>query len=477
MKANVNKSTDEQIVKKKMNAPDSLALMVLFMLVAAVLTYVLPAGEYDRIADPNTGRMIVDATSYHNIANTPISAWGFLQSIPEGLNQAAHVMNFLLIIGGVFGIIEGTGALMSLIGSTVNKLNGKERLIIPSVLIIWGLGGALVGNFEESLAFIPLQIALSLALGFDSLTGMAMAMLGVASGYIASIINPFNVGIAQGISELPLFSGMQFRIIAFILILSAAIVFLYRYAGKIQKNPELSPVYEEDKTSPYKHVNIGENIEFTTRQKAVLGVFVLGIAVMVYGVITQGYYLGEIAAIFVGIGIVAGITGGLGVNTIIEHFVKGAHNLLYAALAVGFARGIVVVMTDGGIMDVIVHGGAAMMSSLPAMFGGVGMFTLQSIINIFIPSGSGQAAVTMPIMAPIADVIGITRQTAVLAFQFGDGLTNLVTPLSGPLIAALSLCKISWGKWLKWFMPLLITWFLICSVLLIIAVKIGYGPF
>jgi uncharacterized ion transporter superfamily protein YfcC len=461
--------------KKKLKAPDALALMVIFMILAAILTYALPAGEYNRIEDANTGRMIVDATSYHSIENTPVSGWGLLQSLPEGLNQAAYVMNFLLIIGGVFGIIEGTGALMALIGSTVKKLNGRERMIIPSILIVWGLGGALVGNFEEALAFIPLQIALSLGLGFDSLTGMAMAMLGVASGYIASIINPFNVGIAQGIAELPLFSGMWFRMIAFVLILSAAIVFLYRYAGKIQKNPELSPVYEEDKSSPYKHVDI--DVEFTTRQKAVLAVFVLGIAVMVYGVVTKGYYLAEIAAIFVGIGIVAGITGGLGINAIIEHFVKGAHNLLYAALAVGFARGIVVVMTDGGILDVIVHGGATMMSALPTMFGGVGMFTLQSVINFLVPSGSGQAAVTMPIMAPIADVIGITRQTAVLAFQFGDGLTNLVTPLSGAFMAALSLCKISWGKWLKWFMPLLITWFLICSALLVIAVKIEYGPF
>jgi uncharacterized ion transporter superfamily protein YfcC len=463
--------------KKRIKAPDALALMVIFMIIAAILTYILPAGEYTRIQDPNTGRMIVDATSYHSVENSPISGWGLLQAIPKGLNEAAYVMNFLLIIGGVFGIIEGTGALMALIGSTVKKLSGRERLIIPAILIIWGLGGALVGNFEEALAFIPLQIALSLALGFDSLTGMAMAMLGVASGYIASIINPFNVGIAQGIAELPLYSGMQLRLIAFALILGSAIIFLYRYAGKIQKNPELSPVYEQDKNSPYRHTDMSAGIEFTKRQRVVLLVFVLGIAFMVYGVVTKGYYLAEIAAIFVGIGIATGIAGGLGPNKMVEHFVKGATNLLYAAIAVGFARGIVVVMTDGGILDVIVNGGAALMSALPTIFGGVGMFTMQSFINFLVPSGSGQAAVTMPIMVPISDVIGITRQTAVLAFQFGDGLTNLVTPLSGAFMAALSLCKISWGKWLKWFMPLLITWFVICSAILVIAVKIEYGPF
>lgn len=463
--------------KKRFKAPDALALMVILMVIAAILTYVLPAGEYDRIADPNTGRNIVDATSYHTVDSNPVSIWGVLQAVPKGLDQAASVINFLLIIGGVFGVLEATGALMALIGAAVKNLSGKERLIIPAVLIIWGLGGALVGNFEEALAFIPLQIALSLALGFDSLTGMAMAMLGVASGYIASIINPFNVGIAQGIAELPLFSGMEFRMVAFTLILGAAIIHLYRYAGKIHKNPELSPVYEQDKESPYRHIDVTANIEFTKKQKLVLVAFVAGIAVMVFGVVKMGYYLTEIAAIFVGIGVATGLAGGLNMNKIIESFVKGAGNLLYAALAVGFARGIVVILTEGRILDVVVHGGAALIATLPLQFSAVGMFVIQSMINVVIPSGSGQAAVTMPIMAPIADVVGMTRQTSVLAFQFGDGITNLVTPVSGVFMAALSLCKLSWTKWIKWFLPLLLTWYVICSVLLVIAVQIGYGPF
>ena len=462
---------------KGFKAPDALVLIVILMVVAAIMSYVLPAGEYNRVENAATGRMVVDPASYHAVENSPVSIWGILKAIPEGMGQAATVINFLLIIGGVFGILEATGALMSLIGFTVKKLSGKERLIIPAVLVVWGLGGALVGNFEESLAFIPLQISLSLALGFDSVTGMAMALLGVASGYMGSIINPFNVGVAQGIAELPLFSGMAFRIVAFTCLLGAAIIYLYWYAGRIQKNPKLSPVYEEDLTSPYRHANLMEQITFTQKHKFVLFVFVLGIAYMVYGVTQKGYYLTEIAAIFVAIGVLTGIVGGLKPNTIIDHFVKGAGNLLYAALAVGFARGIVVVLTNGKIMDVVIHSAATLVAGLPVSVSAIGMFLVQSVINVIVPSGSGQAAVTMPIMAPIADVIGITRQTAVLAFQFGDGITNLVTPTFGTLMAALALCRISWGKWIKWLAPLLIVWYAICAILLVIAVQIGFGPF
>jgi uncharacterized ion transporter superfamily protein YfcC len=306
---------------------------------------------------------------------------------------------------------------------------------------------------------------------------MAMALLGVASGYMGSIINPFNVGVAQGIAELPLFSGMAFRIVAFTCLLGAAIIYLYWYAGRIQKNPKLSPVYEEDLTSPYRHANLMEQINFTQKHKFVLFVFVLGIAYMVYGVTQKGYYLTEIAAIFVAIGVLTGIVGGLKPNTIIDHFVKGAGNLLYAALAVGFARGIVVVLTNGKIMDVVIHSAATLVAGLPVSVSAIGMFLVQSVINVIVPSGSGQAAVTMPIMAPIADVIGITRQTAVLAFQFGDGITNLVTPTFGTLMAALALCRISWGKWIKWLAPLLVVWYAICAILLVIAVQMKFGPF
>lgn len=473
------KAKDTNIkIKKKVKAPDAIVLICILLIVSALLTYILPTGAFDMVVDPNTGREIADANSYHSIENNPISLWGVLKAIPQGMDEAASIINFLLIIGGVFGILQGTGALNALVGLAVNKLSGKERLIIPAILIIWGLGGAIVGNFEECLAFLPLQITLSFALGFDSLTGIGMGLFGVGAGYVGAILNPFTVGLAQEIAGVPMFSGILLRIVAFVVILGAAIIFLYRYAGKIKKNPELSPVYEIDKTSPFRSYDISQDVvEFTSRHKLVLLSFVVGIGILVYGVIKFGFYLGELGAIFIAIGIVAGLVGGLGINKIVEEFIKGAGTMVYAAIAVGFARGITLIMTEGNILDVIVYSVSSVVKGLPKYAMGVGMFWVQSIINIFIPSGTGQAVVSMPIMAPLADVIGVTRQTSVLAFQFGDGITNLVTPAAGDLMAALAMAKIPWGKWMKWFLPLLLTWYVLCSIILVIAAQIGYGPF
>lgn len=476
----MKKQVETLKAKKKFSfkAPDAIVLICILLVVSAVLTYVLPTGAFDMVTDPNTGREIADANSYHPVDNNPVSLWGVLKAIPQGMDEAATVINFLLIIGGVFGILQGTGALNALVSLACNKMAGKERLIIPAVLLVWGLGGAIVGNFEECLAFLPLQITLSLALGFDSLTGIAMGLFGVGAGYVGAILNPFTVGLAQEISGVPMFTGIGLRITAFVLILGSAMIFLYRYAGKIKKNPELSPVYEIDKNSPFRSYDISNDVtEFTNRHKLVLLSFVIGIVILVYGVIKYGFYLGELGAIFIAIGIVSGLVGGLGINKIVDEFIKGAGNMIYAAIAVGFARGITVVMTDGKILDVIVYSMSSLVSGLPRIATGVGMFIVQSLINVFIPSGTGQAVVSMPIMAPLADVIGLTRQTSVLAFQFGDGITNLVTPAAGDLMAALALAKIPWSKWIKWFLPLLITWYILCSILLIVAVQIGYGPF
>ncbi|ADL13437.1 YfcC family protein [Acetohalobium arabaticum] len=461
--------------EKKFKAPDAIVLIVALLIVTSIFTYLLPAGEYNRIVDPETGRKIVEVGSYHQVADRAVSAWGLLQSIPKGMNKAASIINFLLIIGGIFGILEATGSIEKLMSLAINKLKGKERLVVPVILTAWALGGAIIGNFEESLAFIPLQITLTLALGFDSILGVALALCGVGVGYVAAILNPFTVGIAQEIAGVPMFSGVGFRAVVFITFVAVTIIYLYRYAGKIKDNPELSPVYEIDKDSPYIDSDLhDEEVGFTTKHKLVLTVFILGIGVLIYGVMQHGFYLTKIAAVFVGMGAMMGIVGGLDINEIVDGFVEGAHNLLYASIVVGFARAITVVMSDGKILDVIIHGMASMMSGLPKSLSAVGMFFLQMVINLFVSSGSGQAVLSMPIMAPLADVFELTRQTAVLAFQFGDGITNLVTPTSGALMAALAIGKIPWGKWIKWFAPLFMIWVSLASIFMFIAVKMSF---
>lgn len=463
--------------KFKLKAPDALVLIVILLIVASLLTYILPAGEYTRVVDPITQVEVADPNSFHHVDNSPVSPWGILKAIPQGLNESAEIINFLLIIGGIFGILKGTGALDSLLKAAIINLKGKERMVIPIILAFWGLGGAIIGNFEECLAFLPLQITLCLALGFDSITGVALGMCGVGIGYIGAILNPFTIATAQKISNVPLYSGIGLRVVAFVALLITTIIYIYRYAGKILKNPKLSVVYEEDLKSPYRESNLlSEEVKFTGKHKLVLLTFFIAIVVLVYGVINYDFYLPEIAAVFVGSGIIMGLISGLSVNEIAEEFVKGAGNLLYAALCVGFARAITIIMMDGNILDVIVNAFSKFVMGLPLEISAIGMFIFQSAINVFIPSGTGQAVVSMPIMTPLADVTGLTRQTAVMAFQFGDGITNLLTPTAGDLMAAIAIGGFSYGKWMKWFFKLLLWWYLVCSIVLVVATVIGYGP-
>ncbi|MCY7009076.1 AbgT family transporter [Fusobacterium simiae] len=461
---------------KKIKAPDAIVLIFILLIIISILTYIIPAGQYDRYIDNAIGREMVNPESYHSVENTPISLWNLLMSVPKGLDQAASIINFLFIIGGAFGILQSTGALDAFINKCVKKLQGRERLVIPFFLIFWALGGSILGNFEECLAFIPMQIMLCLALGFDSIVGLALGLCGVCVGYMGAIMNAFTIGIAQQIAGLPIYSGMGFRLIVWSVMLIAAIVYIWNYAGKIKKDPTKSLMYYEDLNSKFREQQI-EDINFQRRHKLVLFIFLIGIIIIIFGVIKYGFYITEMGAVFVGLSVIMGLVGGLKLNGTVEAFIKGCHNLLYACMCVGFARALTIVMTDGKMLDVIVHSATYLLNGLPNLIKAPSMFIVQSIINILIPSGSGQAVVTMPIMVPIADVIGITRQTAVLAFQMGDGITNLFTPTSASLMAGLAIAGISWGKWMKWFGKLFLIWIIIGIIACMIATGINYGPF
>lgn len=362
------------------------------------------------------------------------------------------------------------------INKCVKKLQGRERLIIPFFLIFWALGGSILGNFEECLAFVPMQIMLCLALGFDSIVGLALGLCGVCVGYMGAIMNAFTIGIAQQIAGLPIYSGMGFRLIVWAVMLVTAIIYIWNYAGKIKKDPTKSLMYHEDLNSKFREKKI-EDVNFKKEHKLVLFIFLIGIIIIIFGVIKYEFYITEMGAIFIALSIIMGLVGGLNLNGTVDAFIQGCHNLLYACMCVGFARALTIVMTDGKMLDVIVHFATYLLNELPNLIKAPSMFIVQSIINILIPSGSGQAVVTMPIMVPIADVIGITRQTAVLAFQMGDGITNLFTPTSASLMAGLAIAGISWGKWMKWFGKLFLYWTIIGIIACMIATSINYGPF
>ncbi len=463
---------------KTMKTPHPIIILSLFIVVSVILTWCMQAGTFDRISDSQTGRMIVDPATYHTVEQTPVSIFNALKSVAIGMEKAGYIIFFLFIMGGTFQIMQATGAIDAGVSAIVKKMSGKETLIIPIVMLIFSLGGSFIGNAEETLAFIPMLVAICVALGFDSITGTAIALIGAGAGFAGGMTNAFTIGIAQGISGLPLFSGIGLRFYAYVTFVLVSISYVWLYAKKIKKNPKKSLMYEEDQELSFSDLaDENTSVAFENRHKLVLLTFTLTIVALVFGVLKYGFYIHELSALFLACGIVCGIVGRLSSNKIAEEFVEGAKNLLTACIIVGFAKAITVVLEDGSVLDTIIFNLSEAIKGSGPSISAVGMFVVQSVINILIPSGSGQAAVTMPIMAPLADLLNITRQTAVLGFQFADAISNVITPTSGYFMAAIALHKISWIKWVKWFGPLFILWYAISIVFILIAVATNYGPF
>lgn len=400
-----------------------------------------------------------------------------LKAFPKGLAAAQSIVFFIFIVGGSFNIVNQTGAIEAGISKVALSLKGKEKLMIPIIVFVFSLGGSTIGMAEEAIVFVPIGVALARALGYDAVTGMAMVSLGAAAGFTSGFMNPFTVGVAQGIAELPLFSGIGLRIIIWICTLILVIGYIYRYANKVKADVKNSYVYELEMQEKDMAIDLSNVRKMTKRDTAVLLIFVVGMAILIFGVFKYGWYITEIAAIFLAIGIFSGIAAAMPIDDIAKHFILGAKDMTMGALVVGLARGILVVMEGSLIIDTIIYGLASAISALPKAISAIGMLLVQTFLNLIIPSGSGLAATTMPIMAPLSDVIGVTRQTAVLGYQFGDGITNSIVPTSGVLLANLSIAKIKYEEWVKFVAPLMILWTVMGCIFMIIAVVINYGPF
>ncbi len=465
--------------KPKKKFPHVYVLLFGIVLVCAILTYIVPAGSYEYVeittSDGGT-REVVDATSYTETESTPVGLMELLTSIPRGLTESASIIFFILIIGGSFGILQDTGAIAAGLGDLTKKLGNKQIIIIPVIMLAFAFGGAVIGMAEETLAFIPIMVSLALVLGYDSMTGAAMVLMGAGSGFAGAFLNPFTVGVAHGIAGLPLFSGMALRLILFVVIVTIGIVFVMRYASKIKKNPELSSMYEIDRART-DNLDLDNLPAYGGREKAILAVFALSLVLLVYGVMQYGWYLNEISALFLGMAVVVSIIGKLGFNGFGESLAKGMEAVVTGAVIVGFARAILVVLTDGNIIDTILHAAADGLSALPTTVTALGIYVFQCLLNFLIPSGSGQAAVSIPILAPLGDLVGVTRQTVVLAYQLGDGISNILVPTSGYFMAAIAMAKISWIKWAKWILPAILLWYLVGAIFVVIAQQINYGPF
>lgn len=460
--------------KKKFAVPHVYILIMVLIVICGLLSYILPAGMYDTV-DVN-GRQVVDAATYHSIEQTPVSIMSMLTSLTRGLQDSAQIIFFIFIVGGAIGVIQSTGALEAGVGRVAVKMKDKSILVIPIMLFMFGLGGALFGMGEEMIPLVPIFVAMTLAMGYDSIVGAALILCGGAFGFAGEMMNPFALQVAQGIAGLPILSGMWFRAIIFTTMFIVTTVWIMRYAKKVKANPQLSPMYEFDRTRT-DLLDLNNLPTFDGKKKTILIVFGITIVLMVVGVLKWDWYMDEISAAFVACSIICAFIGKVGFNKYAEEMGKGMADIASGALVVGFARAIVIVLEEGNILHVILHAAAGLLAGLPAELSALGMYIFQCLMNFVIVSGSGQAAVTMPIMAPLADLVDVTRQTAVVAFSIGNGLSNILTPVSGVLMASLAMGKIPWEKFAKWLLPLIGIQYVIGGIFVVIAQMINFGPF
>lgn len=469
--------TDKVKEKRKFKVPHTFVIIFSIIVVMTILTYIIPAGVYDRVEDPHTGRTIVDVESFRYVERTPVDPFEMIQAIPKGMVQAASIIFFVFILGGSFEMIQSTGAIDAIVVKFIDKLKNREKLVIPLLMLMFSILGFTIGAAEEMIAFVPITIMIARGLGYDDIVGVAIASTGAAIGFSGGMLNPFTTAVAQGIAELPTYSGLGFRTVGYVIFYIIAVWYVMRYAAKVKADPTKSVLYGVKTEEQIKEEHTLKNIELTNRHKGVLVVFLLGLIVMIYGVMEYGWYINQISSIFLAIGIVSIIVGGKSANDAAVSFIKGAKGITMGALVVGIARAILVVMQEGQIMDSIVYTLAGLLESLPRQITAVGMFLVNSVINFFIPSGSGQAATVMPIMTPVSDVLGITRQTTVLSVTYGDAFTNQIIPTSGALLGVLGVANVPWDRWLKYNWKLMIWWSLAAAILLVIATTINLGPF
>ena len=467
--------THEKEGTKEFKVPHTLVIISFILAIVAVATWVLPAGAYERIIN-DAGRSVVVDGSFSYVEQTPQGIFSLLQAPLEGMMGASEIIAFLFVVSGAIAIITKTRAIDAGMTNAVKSFKGKEMLMIPVITGLFSIGGAVFGMTEEAIPFITMLIPLCLALGYDSIMAMAISYMGCIVGFATAMINPFSVGVAQNIANVQAGSGVGYRTLVWAVTTIAATLFLMWYGRRIKRNPELSPVYEIDQARREQlKESENEHIDFTTRHKIILSLILFCLAGIVVGVLNFDFGIPEIAALFLATGIVSGLIGRLSLDDMANSFVSGAKDMIGAAVVVGFARGIVILAENGQIIDTILYQLSNFIGQLPSLVAGYVMFFVQMFINFFISSGSGQAALTMPIMAPLGELVGITPQTSILIFQFGDGFSNAIFPTSAVLMACLGVSGIPWSKWVKWVLPLQLIFGALAIIFITVAILMGWS--
>ncbi len=450
------------------------------VILAQVLTYLLPTGSFERVENA-AGRLQVVPGSFHLTPDAPgVSPLASLTAIPRGFSGAHEIIFFVFLIGGAFAVLKATGAVDAALGAILRRWGDRPFWLVAGGTALFAVGSSTIGFGEEYFPFVPVLITLSLALGYDRVTAVGIIMVGYGVGYGAALINPFTVLLAQDVAGLQPASGLWYRMVLLVVFLPIGIHHVWSYAKKVGRDPAASLV--ADVSAPEgMSISSGQDGDsganhppMTTTHKLVLAAVGIALALLVYGLSEWHWYLVEMGAVFVALTVVMAILARMSPDRTAVEFGAGAAALTSVALMIGVARGIQVVLNEGGIVDTLVHGLSVPLRGLPGALSAVGMFFVQSLANFFIPSGSGQAYVTMPIMAPLADLVGVSRQVAVLAFQFGDGFSNILVPTQAVIVGALAMAAIPYDRWLRFILPFMVKIWIVGSIALAVAVLIGY---
>ncbi len=466
---------------KQFKVPHVYAIIFALMVIFAVLTWIVPSGSYQR--QEVNGREVTVAGTYEQSEKTYIDeetgdevdlrqgVFDVLQAPTRGIQEAIEVVAFILIVGGSFQVITKTGAITSGMGRVVRRFKNKDILIIPIAMVLFALGGTSFGMAEETLPFFAIFMPIMMAMGFDSMTAFMVVFVGARTGYIASTINPFNVLIAQGILGIQGNPQLWLRMIAWVVLTAVAITWVVLRARRVKKNPESSITFEDDiaKKVEFAADESALDAEFTGRQKGVLAVFIAGMCLIIWGLVTQGWYMNEISAVFLAMGLLAGVIAGFSQDVIAQEFVAGIADFAFSAIVVGLARGILVIASDGMIIDTILNALATGLGGIPAVLFTTLLYAVENLLAILVPSSSGLAALTAPIFGPLTELMGLNPEAAVWALSMGSATMSLICPTSAILVAGLGVCKIKLGQWWKTVWK----FFLVVSLINIVFVAIS----
>jgi len=454
----------------KLKVPHTLILLFGMVVLALLSTYLLPQGSFERETLDN-GRQVVVPDSYSEVENPELlSPLALFTAIPKGLDGARGIIFFIFIVGGAFAVMRATGTVDAVVGKMLGVFGKAPFLLILVGMAVFSIGSSTFGMAEEYIPFVPVLLTLCLGLGFDAMTAVAIMCVGYGIGYGTALINPFTVIVAQDVAGVQPSSALGFRGALWVVFMVVGVAYVWRYAQRVKANPESSLVADIEVDGAFKKPL---EVSLQGRHIGVLVVTLIGLGIMVVGITQWHWYLMEMGALFLGLTVLFGVISGMHPDKVAGEFCKGAAELTTTALLIGVARAIEVVLSEGKVIDTIINAIAKPLSELGPSLASVGMFFFQCICNFFVPSGSGQAYVTMPIMGPLADLVGVSRQIAVLAFQFGDGFTNILVPTNAVLVAILAMAKIPYDRWLRFILPFMGMVWVLGSLALIIAVMVG----